>query len=159
MSIKNSVRSDIYKSSSLSLLMEINLRQLSHSVFAFEMCSGETRPPQSREHYGAGDHHRPVLPTELLVTPAGQPAHFRQKTTHSPADLNKIKTFQRPSPVNTPSRAVFTTLGATDSLIDLFRRCLDNLRVKSSFCVHPFSHLHSCEDHRYTAPLPPRSST
>lgn len=92
--------------------------------------------------------------------PAGQPAHFSQETTHIPADLNKIKTFRKPSRVSTPSRTVFTlsfqtTLGAKHRLTGLFRRPLGDLRVKNSFRVHPFpQHLHPCKDHHHTAPLP-----
>lgn len=122
------------------------------------MCSWETRPPQSGEYDGAGgDDYQPALLTELPVTLASQPAHFSQDTTQIPADLNKIKTFQKPGCVTTSSRIVFTfcfqtTLGAKRRLMDLFRRPLDNLRAKSSFCVHPFPrHLLSCEDHHYTA--------
>jgi len=78
--------------------MQINLTEFSHSVFAFELCSRETRPTQSGEYYRAGgDHHCPALSAEFPITLAGQPAHFRQETAHTPGDLSEIQTFQNPA--------------------------------------------------------------
>ena len=73
--------------------------------------------------------------------------------------------LSKPSCVSPPSRNLFTsffqtTLGVKHRLTDLFRRTLDDLRVKSSFRVHPFPrHLHPCADHHYAASLPLCSST
>lgn len=129
--------------------MEINLREFRHSVFAFDICSWETRLPQPGEHYRVADHYRPALLAELPVTLATQPVPFRQETTHIPGDLSKIKSPQNPCHVSTPSKTVFTfffqtTLGAKHRLTDLFRRPLDDLKAAFMFTV-PMA-LHSCND-------------
>lgn len=129
------------------------------------MRSWETRPPQSGEYYGAGDHYWPALPTELPVMLASQPVHFRQETTHIPADLKKIKTFQ-----NSAMSSLLTEPSSHSSFNNPRSKTQINgfiqgtswwfKELKAAFWVCPLPrHLQPCEDHHHTAPLPPCSST